>query len=90
MNFIVFLIFGAIAGWLASILMKTNARQGMLGDIVLGIIGAVVGGCPLRVVLQIVHLGRPVMTKKLYILSYSGIPVGWQALPTRLILFHTR
>lgn len=35
---------GAIAGWLASIAMKTNASQGTLGDIVLGIVGAFVGG----------------------------------------------
>ena len=44
MNFLVWIIFGGIAGWLASVMMKTNARQGMLGDIILGVIGAVVGG----------------------------------------------
>jgi uncharacterized membrane protein YeaQ/YmgE (transglycosylase-associated protein family) len=44
MNIIVWLIFGAIAGWLASILMKTDASQGSLGDIVLGIVGSIVGG----------------------------------------------
>jgi uncharacterized membrane protein YeaQ/YmgE (transglycosylase-associated protein family) len=30
--------------WLASILMKTDARQGAIGDIVMGVVGAVVGG----------------------------------------------
>lgn len=44
MGIILWIIFGAIAGWLASIVMKTNASQGTLGDIVLGIVGAVVGG----------------------------------------------
>jgi uncharacterized membrane protein YeaQ/YmgE (transglycosylase-associated protein family) len=44
MNFILWLIFGAIAGWLASVLMKTDAAQGSLGDIVLGIVGSIVGG----------------------------------------------
>ena len=44
MNFLVFIIFGGIAGWVASVMMKTNARQGMIGDIILGVIGAVVGG----------------------------------------------
>ena len=44
MDFIVFIVFGAIAGWLASIVMKTDWQQGTLADIVLGIIGAVVGG----------------------------------------------
>lgn len=44
MNFIVWIIFGAIAGWVASLLTHRNDRQGMLGDIVLGIVGAAVGG----------------------------------------------
>ncbi len=44
MQIILWVIFGAIAGWLASILMKTNAQQGFIMDIILGIAGAVVGG----------------------------------------------
>ncbi len=44
MNFLVFIVFGAIAGWVASLVMKTNAKQGLLMDIVLGIIGAFLGG----------------------------------------------
>ncbi len=44
MNIIFWVILGGIAGWLASILMKTNAEQGTITDIVLGIVGAIVGG----------------------------------------------
>ncbi len=44
MNIILWIIFGAIAGWVASILMKSNGSQGPVGDIVLGIVGAIVGG----------------------------------------------
>lgn len=44
MNFILWIVFGAIAGWLASIIMKTDARQGFLMDVILGIVGAFVGG----------------------------------------------
>lgn len=44
MNILLWILFGAFAGWLASILMKTNAYQGTLGDIVLGIVGAIIGG----------------------------------------------
>ena len=40
---IAFLIIGAIAGWLAGILMK-GGGFGLLGNIVVGIIGAVIGG----------------------------------------------
>ncbi len=42
MNIILWIIFGAIAGWVASALVKTNNGIGM--DILLGIVGAVVGG----------------------------------------------
>lgn len=38
------LILGGIAGWLASIVAGTNARQGLIGNIVVGIIGAFLGG----------------------------------------------
>ena len=44
MGIILWIIFGAVAGWLASLVMKTNYSQGTLYDIVLGIVGAVVGG----------------------------------------------
>ena len=43
-NFLVWIILGAIAGWLASIVMGTNASQGLLADIIIGIIGAFIGG----------------------------------------------
>ena len=44
MNFILWLIIGALAGWIASLIMKTNAEQGLLIDIIVGIIGAFIGG----------------------------------------------
>lgn len=44
MGIILWIILGAIAGWIASLIMKTDAQQGTLTDIVLGILGAVVGG----------------------------------------------
>ncbi len=44
MNFIAWIIFGAIAGWIASIIMRTDGEQGALLNIVVGIVGAVLGG----------------------------------------------
>lgn len=43
-NILIWLIVGAIAGWLASLVMKTNRQQGLLQDIIIGIIGAFLGG----------------------------------------------
>jgi uncharacterized membrane protein YeaQ/YmgE (transglycosylase-associated protein family) len=41
---IAWIVIGAVAGWLASMVMKTNSSQGLLMDIVVGIIGAFIGG----------------------------------------------
>ncbi len=43
-NFILWLIFGGIAGWIASMIMGTDAQQGLLMNIIVGIIGAFIGG----------------------------------------------
>ena len=44
MGLIGWLVLGAAAGWLASLINKTNDQQGWIGNIVLGIVGALVGG----------------------------------------------
>ena len=44
MSIIAWIILGLAAGWIASIIMKTNSQQGIVTDIVLGILGALVGG----------------------------------------------
>ncbi|MBK9711650.1 MAG: GlsB/YeaQ/YmgE family stress response membrane protein [Kouleothrix sp.] len=44
MNFVLWLLFGALVGWLASMVMRTDAQQGALLNIVVGIIGAMIGG----------------------------------------------
>ena len=44
MNWLVWIIFGAIAGWIASIVMGKNKQMGAIANIVVGIIGAFIGG----------------------------------------------
>ena len=43
MNWIVTLVVGAIVGWLASMVMKTNAQMGAIANIVVGIVGSALG-----------------------------------------------
>lgn len=43
-NFLIWIIAGAVIGWIASIIMRTNSRQGLIADIIVGIVGAFVGG----------------------------------------------
>ena len=47
MTFIMWLIVGGILGWLASIVMGTNDKQGIILNIVVGIVGAFLGGVAL-------------------------------------------
>lgn len=44
MGILLWIIFGALVGWIASLLMGTDAQQGMIGNIIVGMIGAVLGG----------------------------------------------
>ena len=44
MGIIVWLIVGGVCGWLASIIMRTDAQQGLLLNIVVGIVGALLAG----------------------------------------------
>ena len=44
MGIILWIVFGALAGWIASMIMNTDAQQGALGNIAVGIVGAMVGG----------------------------------------------
>lgn len=44
MNFIIWIVIGGVLGWLASIVMKTDAQQGMFLNVIVGIVGALLGG----------------------------------------------
>jgi uncharacterized membrane protein YeaQ/YmgE (transglycosylase-associated protein family) len=44
MNILGWIVLGALAGWVASIIMGTNRQQGLLRDILLGVGGGIVGG----------------------------------------------
>lgn len=44
MNFIIWLVVGGVIGWLASLLMKTDAQQGMFLNVVVGVVGALIAG----------------------------------------------
>jgi len=44
MNLIIYLIAGAIVGYVASRIMRTNSQQGLLEDIIVGVVGAFLAG----------------------------------------------
>ena len=43
MNIIVSLIIGAVVGWLASLVMETNAQMGSIANVIVGIVGSALG-----------------------------------------------
>ncbi|RST54009.1 GlsB/YeaQ/YmgE family stress response membrane protein [Variovorax sp. DXTD-1] len=44
MNLIIWLVVGGLIGWVASMIMKTNAQQGMILNVIVGIVGSLLGG----------------------------------------------
>lgn len=44
MGIIIWLIMGGVVGWIASMIMGTNGRQGIILNVVVGIVGALIGG----------------------------------------------
>ena len=44
MNFIIWIVIGGVIGWLASMVMKTDAQQGIFLNIVVGIVGSLLAG----------------------------------------------
>ncbi|HVQ75123.1 MAG TPA: GlsB/YeaQ/YmgE family stress response membrane protein [Candidatus Binatia bacterium] len=43
MGLIVSIIIGGIVGWLASIIMKTNAQMGIIANVIVGVVGSILG-----------------------------------------------
>lgn len=44
MNIILWIVLGALAGWIASMIMNTDAQMGAMANVIVGILGAVLGG----------------------------------------------
>jgi uncharacterized membrane protein YeaQ/YmgE (transglycosylase-associated protein family) len=44
MGIISWIIIGGLAGWVASIILKTNEEQGLIGNVIAGVLGGIVGG----------------------------------------------
>ena len=44
MNFIIWLVVGGLIGWVASMIMRTDSQQGVILNVIVGIVGAALGG----------------------------------------------
>lgn len=72
MNFIIWLIVGGIIGWLASIVMKTNGQQGMFLNVVVGIVGAMLGGWVISPLVGIGTINQANFSMPALLVSFFG------------------
>src|SRR5262249_28856694 len=61
-SLLVMLIVGGIAGWLAGIVMR-GSGYGVIGDIIVGLLGAIIGGYLFQVIKTPIRIGYPVLDK---------------------------
>jgi uncharacterized membrane protein YeaQ/YmgE (transglycosylase-associated protein family) len=62
---LIWLVVGGIIGWLASVLMRTDAQQGILINIIVGVVGSYIGGALFAPVMRIGALGG-------YLTAFAG------------------
>mgnify|MGYP003583970553 CR=1 FL=1 len=72
MELIVLLIVGGVIGWLASLIMRTDAQQGILLNIVVGIVGSVLAGLLLSPLLGAAPITSGVISLTSIIISLLG------------------
>ncbi|MEO6184856.1 MAG: GlsB/YeaQ/YmgE family stress response membrane protein [Steroidobacteraceae bacterium] len=72
MNFIVWLIVGGVIGWIASMIMRTDGQQGVLLNIVVGIVGAFLGGLLISPLIGAGTINNSGLTVGTFLVSLAG------------------
>ena len=72
MNFIIWLIAGGLVGWAASVIMRTDARQGLLVNIIVGVLGAFVAGVVLTPLLGVSTINQSNFSLPALLVSLLG------------------
>ena len=72
MNFSIWLVVGGVIGWLASIVMKTNGQQGIFLNIVVGIIGAMLGGWIISPLVGVATINQDSFSLPALLVSFVG------------------
>src|SRR5688500_10506454 len=72
MNFIIWIVIGGLIGWVASMIMKTDAQQGIFLNIVVGIIGALLSGWLVSPVVGVPTLNQDAFSSGSLVVSLIG------------------
>jgi len=84
MGIISWIVVGAIAGWLAGLLVRGDESMGVIGHIVLGIVGAIVGGFVAGLLFGGDYVtGINITTIVVAVIGAVVVVVGWSALRGR-------
>ncbi len=75
MNVIVWLVVGGVIGWLASILMKTDGQQGIILNVIVGIVGAALGGLFISPLLGISTINQNNFSLPALVVSFIGAAI---------------
>jgi len=75
MNFIIWLIVGGIIGWLASLMMKTDGQQGIVLNVVVGIVGALLGGWLISPLLGVGTINQDNFSLPALLVSFLGAAI---------------
>jgi uncharacterized membrane protein YeaQ/YmgE (transglycosylase-associated protein family) len=77
MNIIIYLIAGAIVGYIASRIMRTNSQQGLILDIVVGVIGAFLAGYFISPLLGIGTINDAITIPTMLVTLLGSIVLLW-------------
>ncbi len=83
MGFIIWILVGALVGWIASLIMKTDAQQGTILNIVIGIVGAWLGGYLISPLVGISTINQNALSIPSILVSIVGaviVIVIWQVI----------
>jgi uncharacterized membrane protein YeaQ/YmgE (transglycosylase-associated protein family) len=72
MNFIIWLVIGGVVGWIASLIMRTDGQQGILLNVVVGIVGAFIGGLLLSPLLGTGTINNSGLSVGTFLVSLGG------------------
>ncbi|HET6598116.1 MAG TPA: GlsB/YeaQ/YmgE family stress response membrane protein [Anaerolineales bacterium] len=77
MNLIIYLIVGAVVGYIASRIMRTNSQQGLLLDIIVGVVGAFLAGALLSPLLGVGTINDAITVPTLLVTLLGSVILLW-------------
>ena len=77
MNLIIYLIAGAVVGYIASRIMRTNSQQGLLLDIVVGVVGAFLAGALISPLLGVGTINDAITLPTLLVTLLGSVLLLW-------------